>query len=599
MLKKLLALSFLFVFAVGIINAQSKKAVRAEKAQFVDINLDEQMPNFNLDYNNAKIKKINSAALVQTNYDYACNASVQNMIDLGVLDGATVGLITAMKRSSTQTTRSVEFFIGNLDGFANVNVVGGGAGWGTLFIGEGGDLRNKILVMYHRGGTSRAKIIDENLNVGPEKDVLSGNFPAFTLLPDGKIFFTNTGGILYKIIDTTFAVKDSIMDLYPARATGGNAELLLRSSANGQYIAHVAPYDVKGNGGPYGEVTNPDSVDVTILTLSTDGGQNWSTVEIGYDGATLVANRDRVYPIFANFGQVQFAVANNGVVHVVMNGYAIKGIDDTSATFAFPIVYWNNRDAKWLAISNEAVDNQPASIMATLRPGNGIGQSYPCVSITPDGNLVVVLWQGPEFTGAVGQSNIAVYQGTNNIFYTDLYYAYSTDGGRTWSEPQVLKGEKQTQESYPYANLFIEDKGNNEYVVHYVYMVDAIPGTSLFGNNNGPSDETTWYYDQLSLNVQVSAEKEIAKANVFELSQNYPNPFNPTTSINYTIPEAGMVSLRVFDMLGREVAVLVNEYQTAGTKTVRFDASNLTSGVYVYALQFNGKVQTKKMILMK
>jgi hypothetical protein len=52
-------------------------------------------------------------------------------------------------------------------------------------------------------------------------------------------------------------------------------------------------------------------------------------------------------------------------------------------------------------------------------------------------------------------------------------------------------------------------------------------------------------------------------------------------------------------MLGREVAVLVNEYQTAGKNTVRFDASNLTSGVYVYTLQFNGKVQSKKMILMK
>lgn len=598
MLKKMLALSLLLAFAFGIVNAQSKKAIATEKAQYVDINLDEQMPNFNLDYKNVKLKKINAAALVQTNYDYACNASVQNMIDLGSLDKATVGLITAMKRLSTQTVRSVEFFIGNLDGFASLTVNGGGAGWGTIFKGKG-FVESKTLVMYHRGGNSRLKFIDENLNVSAEKTILQGNFPSFVILPDGKMLVTNTNGMLYSSLDTG-STTTQLLDLFPERATDGNAELLLRVSDNGQYVAHVAPYDVRGNGGKYGTQTNPDSVDVTILRYSTDGGQNWSYREIAYDGITTLANRTEFYPLFENFGQVQFAVGNMGIVHVVMNGYGFRGINDTTATFAFPVIYWNNIEGVWKAISDFNVDTINSAILASLRPGNGIGQSYPCVSISKDGNLVVALWQGPEFVGAVGQSQVAIYNGTNPKFYTDLYYAYSTDAGATWSAPQVLKGEKQVQESYPYANLFVEELGNNEYKVHYVYMVDAIPGTSLFGNNNGPSDETTWYYDQLVINAQVvSAEKEAVKANTFELSQNYPNPFNPATTINYSIPENGFVSLRVFDMLGREVAVLVNEYQTAGKNTVRFDASNLTSGVYVYTLQFNGKVQSKKMILMK
>lgn len=89
----------------------------------------------------------------------------------------------------------------------------------------------------------------------------------------------------------------------------------------------------------------------------------------------------------------------------------------------------------------------------------------------------------------------------------------------------------------------------------------------------------------------------------FELGQNYPNPFNPTTTIQFAIPssiQAGSnVRLSVFDMLGREVAVLINEARPAGNHTVSFDASALGSGVYVYRLQAGSFTQTKKMTLIK
>lgn len=85
----------------------------------------------------------------------------------------------------------------------------------------------------------------------------------------------------------------------------------------------------------------------------------------------------------------------------------------------------------------------------------------------------------------------------------------------------------------------------------------------------------------------------------YKLGQNYPNPFNPTTTINYELAEAGMVELEVFDMLGRKVAEVVNERKAAGTYTVSFDARKLSSGIYIYRLQANGKVLTKKMTLIK
>lgn len=85
----------------------------------------------------------------------------------------------------------------------------------------------------------------------------------------------------------------------------------------------------------------------------------------------------------------------------------------------------------------------------------------------------------------------------------------------------------------------------------------------------------------------------------FNLSQNYPNPFNPTTQIDFTLPDAGFTSLKIYDMLGREVATLVNEDMTAGAYTVDFDASNLSSGTYVYQLVSGSTKISKKMVLMK
>jgi hypothetical protein len=85
----------------------------------------------------------------------------------------------------------------------------------------------------------------------------------------------------------------------------------------------------------------------------------------------------------------------------------------------------------------------------------------------------------------------------------------------------------------------------------------------------------------------------------FGLAQNYPNPFNPTTTIAYSLAKNDQVSLNVYNVLGEQVAMLVNETQNAGTYSVAFDGSNLSSGVYLYRLETGGAVITKKMMLVK
>ncbi len=83
------------------------------------------------------------------------------------------------------------------------------------------------------------------------------------------------------------------------------------------------------------------------------------------------------------------------------------------------------------------------------------------------------------------------------------------------------------------------------------------------------------------------------------LSQNYPNPFNPTTRIEYAIPKTSHVKLKVFDVMGREVATLVDEVQGSGFKSVQFNASELASGVYLYRLQADGFVFMKKLMVIR
>lgn len=97
----------------------------------------------------------------------------------------------------------------------------------------------------------------------------------------------------------------------------------------------------------------------------------------------------------------------------------------------------------------------------------------------------------------------------------------------------------------------------------------------------------------------VGVQDDDIVADHFELEQNFPNPFNPSTRISYSVLNASFISLKVYDILGNEVATLVNEEKPAGDYQLNFDALTLTGGVYFYQLTSNSFVDTKKMILLK
>ena len=99
--------------------------------------------------------------------------------------------------------------------------------------------------------------------------------------------------------------------------------------------------------------------------------------------------------------------------------------------------------------------------------------------------------------------------------------------------------------------------------------------------------------------IPIALSKKTSIPDNYELLDNFPNPFNPTTTIHFGLPKNGFVILKIYDILGKEVATLVNEQKAAGSYDVKFNAENLSSGIYIYQLKVNDFIANKKLILMK
>lgn len=132
----------------------------------------------------------------------------------------------------------------------------------------------------------------------------------------------------------------------------------------------------------------------------------------------------------------------------------------------------------------------------------------------------------------------------------------------------------------------------------------TIPQKYKFTDDKINSGTYTYRLKQIDFDGKYECSNEVeintSASQSYALEQNYPNPFNPSTVINYELKTAGFVTLKVYDILGREVAALVNGYQNAGTHKVNFNASSLSSGVYIYRIQAGENFsESKKMILMR
>ncbi len=140
---------------------------------------------------------------------------------------------------------------------------------------------------------------------------------------------------------------------------------------------------------------------------------------------------------------------------------------------------------------------------------------------------------------------------------------------------------------------FIEDDGFEGSGISTVITADTAAfraeHLSKFGGGRG----------HISTITGIGQENKESVPSDYELEQNYPNPFNPSTTIKYALPKDGFVELKVYDVLGNEVATLISENQSAAKYEVKFDANDLSSGIYLYTLRVNNRIITKKMMLIK
>jgi 3-phytase len=187
----------------------------------------------------------------------------------------------------------------------------------------------------------------------------------------------------------------------------------------------------------------------------------------------------------------------------------------------------------------------------------------------------------------------------------------SPNGGEIWSA-----GAQQqiTWTSQNINNINIEfssDDGSN-----WIPIVNSVPASGFY-NDTVPDFPSTKcrikiidasnsaVYDISDSTFTITATSDFTEEyknetlRDFKLFQNYPNPFNPATTINFSIPQSSNVKLTIYNILGQQISQLINEFREAGIHTINFDASQYNSGLYLYKLENNGLVQTKKMLLLK
>jgi hypothetical protein len=353
---------------------------------------------------------------------------------------------------------------------------------------------------------------------------------------------------------------------------GGTAETYsIAKSASGNKLGHL----YLGTGGG-------DSSGIVYYRESTNNGQTWGPSQVVFRPYPLPNDTTHYAPIrglFLTFNGEQPAA----VFEVVRRSFSTQTYFPgwrSHIRFWSPAVNQGNHFI--IADSSTAIPAQPnqgvADVMTPIcRPVIARGES---------GNYLFVAFSvaGPD-TGANGTR---IFEG---------YFMYSSNGGSTWSTPERFTPRLTPRLDYRYISIApVIPLSGGSYRVHLVAQGDVTPGSQV--NGATPAGVSAQFFHFTTTIAATGVEDEIV-ANNFELSQNYPNPFNPMTTINYSIAERSNVILKVYDMLGKEVATLVNEVKEAGQHTVNFDASNLASGMYIYKINAGNFTDTKKMILMK
>ncbi len=309
---------------------------------------------------------------------------------------------------------------------------------------------------------------------------------------------------------------------------------------------------------------------------STDNGNNWTQTTL---------NNEYVSSIYISEDNIYTGTGYDGMSHI--GGIYLSTNNGDNWTH----IGLNNRTVDCIA-KNENNIFAGTGIFGVYRSTDN-GSTWDQTSLTAEGVYSIVFFENTILAGTFFPSGI--YRSTNNgnswsqtlsnnsscqslfvyenkIFAgTELGAYLSNDSGKTWTE--INEGFGSTN-----AIMSLEISGDYIFACASYNSIWKRPLSEIIVTSNDVSSEIP---------------------SKFSLEQNYPNPFNPSTKIKYQIPELSFVTLKVYNVLGSEVAALVNEEKPAGSYVLEFNGTSFPSGIYFYQLKAGSLVETKKMVLLQ
>jgi len=381
---------------------------------------------------------------------------------------------------------------------------------------------------------------------------------AITLEANGNMVVADVGLHAIIRVDATTGDRTILSDATHGNGPNFGSPSGVAVEADGNILASDANRVIR---------VDPVTGDRTIISDATHGsGPNFIATEIisvEADGNLVVADDGvnavlRVDPVTGNRTIISGAGHGSGPNFGSPSGVAVEADGNLVV-------------ADWTANAVFRVDpvTGDRTIISNASTGSGPAFDNPLVpAVEADGNIVVV--DGKIF----GSGSVNAVIRVDPITGDRTIVSDATHG----SGPDI--GSPGGITVAPNGDLLVVSQG-----VPGVLRIDPVTGDRSYASGGTP----TAVEDQSGSN----------NPQEFSLGQNYPNPFNPSTTIKYQIPESGFVTLKVYDVLGKEVATLVNSEQQAGSYTTNFNALNLTSGIYLYTIKVNDYVAVKKMMLLK
>ncbi len=234
----------------------------------------------------------------------------------------------------------------------------------------------------------------------------------------------------------------------------------------------------------------------------------------------------------------------------------------------YTIIWPEKRDSVWnINMTNYDLNGNSDGNIIRVNSDSNVVSSYPSVDIDFSSNgESIIVWEG------IDNGKVRIYG-----------QRFSSDCSKTGNNFKISTSPVNSDHYWPIVQLH-----NNKIITLWYTYIDSLRKGQLWSNVLNFDNPVTSVLDNDNF-----------KNKIFELKQNYPNPFNPTTTIKYEMPKAAYVRLVVYDMLGREVATLVNEFKPGGRYSVTFNAGNLSSGIYIYQLRSGSFIANKKLVLLR